>query len=110
MLLILKLSLQIVVIIETGREECIKEDIKAANTIPTTISSVIPVLYARNPTAVYGSIRRRNKRQKRLVLGPGTLIDFMAKPATPATSTNALAELIYSMWPKSKVTIQVRIN
>jgi hypothetical protein len=111
MLLILKLSLQIVVIIETGREEGIKEDIKAANTIPTTISSVTPVLYARNPTAVYKSIRRRNKRQKRPDLRLRTLIDLIVKPATPATSTNALAKPIYSMWPRSRVkTIQVRIN
>jgi hypothetical protein len=93
MLLILKLSLQIVVIIKTGREE----DIKAASTILTTIDSITPVLYARNPTAVYRSIRRRNKRQKRLDLRLGTLINFIVKPATPVTSTNALLVPIYSI-------------
>ena len=108
-MLILKLSLRTAVIIETASKD--KEGIKAANTIPTTIGSVTPVLYTRNPTAVYRSIRRRNKRQKRPDLGLGTLIDLIAKPATPATSTNALAEPIYSMWPRSRVkTIQVRIN
>jgi hypothetical protein len=95
---------------ETARKAACKEDIKAANTIPTTISNAIPVLYTRNPTAVHRSIHRRNKRQKRLDLGPGTLTNFIAKPATPATSTNALVEPIYSMWPKSKVIIQVRMN
>ena len=97
-MLILKLSLRTAVITETASKD--EEGIRAANTILTIIGSVTPVLYARNPTAVYRSIRRRNKRQKRLDLGLRTLIDFIAKPATPATSTNALIELIYSMWPK----------
>jgi hypothetical protein len=96
---------------ETARKAARKVDIRAASiTILTIIDNETPILYARNPTAVYGSIRRRNKRQKRLDLGLRTLIDFIAKPATPATSTNALAEPIYSMWPKSRVTIQVRMN
>jgi hypothetical protein len=104
----LNLSLRTAVITETASKD--KEGIRAANTILTTIGSVTPVLYTRNPIAVYGSICRRNKRQKRLDLGLRTLIDSMAKPAIPATSTNALVEPIYSMWPKSKATIQVRMN
>ena len=107
-MLILKLSLQTAVIIETANKD--EEGIRAANIILTIISSVTLVLYTRNPTAVYKSICRRNKRQKRLDLGLGTLIDFIAKPATPATSINALVEPIYSIQPKSKVTIQVRMN
>jgi hypothetical protein len=102
-MLILKLSLQIAIIIETTSKD--KEGIKAANIILTIISSVILVLYARNPTAVYKSICRRNKRQKRLDLRLRTLIDLIVKPATPATSTNALIKLIYSIWPKSKAII-----
>jgi hypothetical protein len=107
-MLILKLSLQTAVITKPASKD--EEGIKATNTIPTIISSVTPILYARNPITVYRSIRRRNKRQKRLDLRLRTLIDFIAKPATPATSTNALIKLIYSMWPKSKVIIQVKIN
>ena len=109
-ILILKPSLQTAVITETASKD--EEGIKAANTIPTTIGSVIPVLYTRNPITVYRSICRRNKRQKRLDLGLRNLIDFIAKPATPATSTNALIELIYSIWPKSreKIIQIVRIN
>jgi len=109
-MLILKLSLRTAVITETASKD--EEGIRAANTILTIIGSVTPVLYARNPTAVYRSIRRRNKRQKRPVLGLGTLLDFLARLITPATSINALVELIYSMWPKSrekKIRI-VRIN
>ena len=102
-MLILKLSLQTAVITEIASKD--EEGIRAANTILTIIGSVTLILYARNQTAVYRSICQRNKRQKRLDLGLRTLIDFIAKPATPATSTNALIELIYSMWPKSKVTI-----
>ena len=107
-MLILKLSLQIVVIIETASKD--EEGIRAINIILTIISSVILVLYARNPIAVYKSICRKNKRQKRLDLRLRILIDFIVKLVTPATSTNALLVLIYSMWPKSKVIIQVKMN
>jgi hypothetical protein len=61
-MLILKPSLQTAVITETASKD--EEGIKAANIILTIISSVIPVLYARNPIAIYKSIYRRNKRQK----------------------------------------------
>ena len=94
-MLILKLSLQTTIITKTASKD--EEGIKAINIILTIIGSVTLILYARNPIAVYKSIRRRNKRQKRLDLRLRTLIDFIAKPATPATSTNALAEPIYSI-------------
>ena len=103
MLLILKLSLQIVVIIETSQEEVIKEKgikeegIKATSITPTITGNVILVLYARNPTAVYRSIYWRNKRQKRLDLRLGTLVGLVAKPATLITSINTLIEHIYSI-------------
>jgi hypothetical protein len=97
LILILKLSLQIAAIIETACKAACKVNIKAASIILTIIDSVILVLYARNPTAVYRSIYRRSKRQKRLDLRLRTLIDFIAKTATPATSTNALAKPIYSI-------------
>ena len=94
-MLILKLSLRTAVITETASKD--KEGIRAANTILTTIGSVTPVLYTRNPIAVYGSICRRNKRQKRLDLGLRTLIDLATRPATPVTSKNALLVLIYNI-------------
>ena len=94
-MLILKLSLQTAVITKPASKD--EEGIKATNTILTIISSVTLVLYARNPTTVYRSICRKNKRQKRLDLRLRTLIDFIAKPATLTTSTNALAKPIYSI-------------
>ena len=108
-ILILKLSLQTAVITETANKD--KEGIKATNTIPTTTGNAILVLYARNPTTVYRNIHQRNKRQKRLDLGPRTLIDLIAKPATLAISTNNFLVPIYSIQPKSRVkTVQVRTN
>ena len=53
-MLILKLSLQIVVIIETASKD--EEGIRAINIILTIISSVILVLYARNPTTILRNI------------------------------------------------------
>ena len=53
-MLILKLSLQTAVIIETASRD--KEGIKAANIILIITNSVIPILYARNPTAVYKNV------------------------------------------------------
>jgi hypothetical protein len=84
-MLILKLSLQIDAIIAATK----KVNIKATSITLAITDSEILVLYTRNPTAVYRSIHRRSKRQKRLNLRP--------KTATPATSKNALAKLIYSI-------------
>jgi hypothetical protein len=76
-------SLQIDAIIAA---DC-KGDIRAISIIiATTIDNAIPVLYARNPTAAYRSIRRRNKRQKRPDLRPGTLVDLIINCLTLASA------------------------
>jgi hypothetical protein len=94
----------------TGTDRTATTILVATVTTATTAPILeIHALFARNQIAVYGSIRQRNKRQKRLDLRLKTLVDL--EPATPVTSTNALLLPIYSMWPKSKVkTIQVRMN
>jgi hypothetical protein len=79
----IKHSLQIDAIIAANY----KGDIKAISiTIATTIDNVILVLYTRNPTAAYKSIRRRNKRQKRPDLRPGILVDLITNRLTLASA------------------------
>jgi hypothetical protein len=76
-------SLQIDAIIAA---DC-KGDIRAINIIiATIINNAILVLYARNPTTTYKSICRRNKRQKRPDLRPGTLVDLITNRLTLASA------------------------
>ena len=63
----------------------------------------IHALFAKSQIAVPGSIRRRNRKQKRHDLGLRTSVDLLTRPVDPVTSKNASLAPIYSIWPESKV-------
>ena len=73
---------------------------------PTTATTTrivpSPASYARDPTAVPGSIRRRNRRQRRPDLGLKTSVSLILRSATPVTSISASIVPIYNTWPKLK--------
>jgi hypothetical protein len=103
----------------TVRPEIVNTDPAATpEPVTTTPSPVIAtitlrsrVLYARDPNAAYRSIRRRNKRLRRLDSRVETFTDL--DPEIPVTSTNALVVLIYSTLPNLKekrITRVVRTN
>ena len=63
----------------------------------------IHALFAKSQIAVPGSIRRRNRKQKRLDLGLKTSVDLPTRPVDPVTLRNDFLVLIYSIWPNSRV-------
>jgi hypothetical protein len=69
-------------------------------------------LFARNQTAVYKSIPKRNKTRRRLVLKPEICTGSTLKLRNPGTLTNTLLVHTYNMWLKSRVKIVqvVKIN
>jgi hypothetical protein len=71
----------------------------------------IHALFIKSQIAVPRSIRRRNKKQKRLDLGLKTSVNSLIRPVDPVTLRNDFLVPIYSTWPNSRVKIMtVRTN
>jgi hypothetical protein len=70
----------------------------------------IPEIHAsfvKSQIAIPGSIRRRNRKQKRLDLGLKTLVDSPTRPVDPVTLRNDFLVPIYSTWPNSRVKMMI---
>ena len=63
----------------------------------------IHALFAKSQIAVLRSIRKKNRKQKRLDLGLKTLVDSLIRLVDPVTLRNDFLVLIYSIWPNSRV-------
>ena len=65
----------------------------------------IYALFAKSQIAVLKSIRKRNRKQKRLDLRLKTSVDSPTRPVDPVTLRNDFLVPIYSTWPNSRVKI-----
>jgi hypothetical protein len=92
-------------------------DLTVMDSVVTAMTAMIiwiPEIHAsfiKSQIAVPGSIRRRNRKQKRLDLGLKTSVDSLIRPVDPVTLRNDFLVPIYSTWPNSRVKmIIVRTN